>query len=168
MTLVNDAEINPEVVVDWIEENIMAKYTITMLCIDKFRWPLLLKAIARLRFSFENKNVKFVRPSDQAMVVPVLQSAFTNRLIVWGDNPLMRWAANNTKLVSEGINKSRGNYTFGKIEPKSRKNDPFMALVGFMTVMDGETRPRMTWGRCRMWRCTRKSRTSGILPPRQR
>lgn len=44
----------------------------------------------------------------------------------------MRWATNNAKLVSEGVNKGRGNYTFGKIEPKSRKTDPFMALVAGM------------------------------------
>lgn len=43
----------------------------------------------------------------------------------------MRWAANNTKLERD---RSSGNLSFGKIEPKSRKNDPFMALVAALQV----------------------------------
>ena len=63
------------------------------------------------------------------LISPVITSGFTNGLFVWGDNPLMRWAANNTKLVVL----PSGNITYGKIEPKSRKTDPFMALVASMT-----------------------------------
>jgi phage terminase large subunit-like protein len=40
--------------------------------------------------------------------------------------------------VSEGVNKSRGNYTYGKIEEKSRKTDPFMALVAACVGAVGE------------------------------
>ena len=135
LTIVDDLEINPEIVADWVEENLIGKYNLPTLAIDKFRFPLVLKAFGRLGYATDQKNIKFVRPSDQALVMPVITSAFTQHQIVWGENPLMRWAVNNTKLVSQGINKTMGNYTFGKIEPKSRKTDPFMAFVAGMTAV---------------------------------
>lgn len=52
-----------------------------------------------------------------------------NQSIAWGDNPLMRWYTNNTKLVPA----AHGNFTYGKIEEKSRKTDGFMAFVAAMT-----------------------------------
>ena len=43
---------------------------------------------------------------------------------------------NNTKRVrsSKKIGVDTGNYVYAKIEGKSRKTDPFMALVASMTV----------------------------------
>ena len=61
-------------------------------------------------------------------IVPVIDSLFNNHQIVWGDNPLMRWFTNNTKLTD----KTLGNYVYDKIEPKSRKTDGFMAFVHAM------------------------------------
>ena len=40
----------------------------------------------------------------------------------------MRWAANNTCMVTSPT----GNTTYGKIEPKSRKTDPFKAFIAAM------------------------------------
>ena len=57
-------------------------------------------------------------------IVPVIDSLF-NEELVYGDNPLLRWATNNTMLVDKG----KGNYEYGKIEYRSRKTDPFMATV---------------------------------------
>jgi hypothetical protein len=50
---------------------------------------------------------------------------------------MLRWATNNTKVVqwhpkSTGSN-DLGNQLYAKIEPKSRKTDPFMSLVHAMT-----------------------------------
>ena len=59
------------------------------------------------------------------MVAPIIASAFLNHRICWGDCMIMRWYTNNaTRLIDK-----RGNISFGKIEPKSRKTDGFMALV---------------------------------------
>ena len=73
-------------------------------------------------------------------VEPVIQECFHRRLFTWGDNPPLRWAVNNTKRVPSGVkNKSgvnTGNYVYAKIEEKSRKTDPFMALVAAMTAED--------------------------------
>ena len=42
-----------------------------------------------------------------------------------------------------------GNYVYGKIEAKSRKTDPFMALVAAMTIED-QIIERRTKGRRRL------------------
>jgi phage terminase large subunit-like protein len=70
------------------------------------------------------------------MIEPVIKSCFINHLFAWGDNPLMRWAVNNTKKVRSGqkTGTDTGNYYYAKIEGKSRKTDPFMALVAAMTI----------------------------------
>ncbi|MEG1317022.1 MAG: terminase large subunit, partial [Oscillospiraceae bacterium] len=56
----------------------------------------------------------------------------------WGDNPALRWATNNTKRVRAGKKEGTdtGNFYYAKIEAKSRKTDPFMALVASMVIED--------------------------------
>ena len=100
-------------------------------------------ALKVLGFDAKNyKNVKLVRPSDIMRVAPVIDSCFVNHFFVWGDNPVLRWAVNNTKLVRSNrkIGKAddadMGNFVYGKIEAKSRKTDPFMALVASMVIED--------------------------------
>lgn len=134
LTVVDDVEINPDLLVDWLAEQ-GAKYHIRHIALDNFRYALVAGALKRIGFSAkDSKNVKLVRPSDQMIVSPVIESVFANQRFAWGDNPLMRWAVNNTKMIRTGINKDTGNMTYGKIEQKSRKTDPFMALVAAMTV----------------------------------
>ena len=55
-----------------------------------------------------------------------------------GDAPHLRWAVNNTKRVrsSRNIGTDTGNFIYAKIEAKSRKTDPWMALVASMTCED--------------------------------
>lgn len=60
----------------------------------------------------------------------MIASAFLNHKIRWGDNMLMRWYTNNATRILD----KRGNITFGKIEPKTRKTDGFMALVAAFIV----------------------------------
>ena len=76
-----------------------------------------------------------MRPSDIMKVQPVVNSCFENRYFHWGNHPLLRWATNNTKLVASGKKEGTdtGNFYYAKIEAKSRKTDPFMALVASMT-----------------------------------
>ena len=65
-----------------------------------------------------------------------IQECFTRGLYLWGDNPCLRWAVNNTKRIRSGkkAGTDTGNYYYGKIEAKSRKTDPFMAHVAAMTA----------------------------------
>ena len=69
-------------------------------------------------------------------IVPVIDSCFNKQLFVWGDNPALRWATNNTKKVRSGKKQGTdiGNFYYAKIEAKSRKTDPFMALVASMVI----------------------------------
>ena len=64
------------------------------------------------------------------MVAPIISSAFLNHKIIWGDNMTMRWYTNNaTRIIDK-----RGNISYGKIEPKRRKTDGFMAMVAAFVV----------------------------------
>ena len=65
-------------------------------------------------------------------MAPLISSAFLNHKIIWGDNMLMRWYTNNAIRILD----KKGNITFGKIEPKSRKTDGFMALVAAIVVAE--------------------------------
>ena len=140
LTIVDDVQINPELIADWLEK-IGEKINIDKICIDGFRYALVMSALRRIGFDAkEKKNVKLVRPSDIIKAVPVIDSAFANAGIVWGDDPLMRWYTNNTKKVPASAKARQmtgsdefGNYVYGKIEPKSRKTDGFMAFVAAMT-----------------------------------
>lgn len=69
-------------------------------------------------------------------VVPVIDSCFVNEYFVWGDNRLLRSAVNNTKVIKSGrtAGTDTGNRYYGKICSRSRKNDPWMAVVHAMTI----------------------------------
>ncbi|MFR1851186.1 MAG: terminase TerL endonuclease subunit [Clostridium sp.] len=128
LTIVNDIEINPDTATEWIQEQ-LTKYNFVKLGVDNFRLALLNKSMKNIGIDVaEKEQVKIIRPSDIMKIVPVIDSLFNNHQIIWGDNPLMRWFTNNTKLTD----KSLGNYIYDKIEPKSRKTDGFMAFVHAM------------------------------------
>jgi len=145
LTLVDDVEINPDLIATYVAEQ-AAKYNIIKLALDNYRYALLSNSLKKVGFDAEEyKNVRLVRPSDVMKVVPIIDSCFTNKYFIWGDNPTLRWATNNTKLFSAGKKQGTdtGNFVYGKIEQKSRKTDPFFALMHAMTIEselgDGET-----------------------------
>ena len=135
---VYDVEINPELIVGFISEQ-SKKYRIKAIYIDSYRYALLRDYLEKIGFSTERKNIFLVRPSDIMKIYPIIDRCFTKGFFYWGEQPHLRWATNNTKLVrakKSALAKDGeldiGNYLFGKIEPKSRKTDPFMALVHSM------------------------------------
>ena len=138
LTIVDAVEINPDLLSDYIAEQ-AKKYNIKKIALDNFRYALLKKALEKIGFDAdERKNIKLVRPSDIMKVVPVIDSCFNNHYFVWGDNPPLRWATNNTKKVASGKKEGTdtGNFYYAKIEAKSRKTDPFMGVVHSMTIED--------------------------------
>lgn len=141
LTLVDDVEIHPAYLTDYISE-MKKKYSFQMVALDDFRYALLSDALRGIGFDAKTmKNVKLVRPSDIMKVTTVIDSCFVNQWFIWGDNPVLRWATNNTKMIRSGRkaggdDADLGNFIYGKIEAKSRKTDPFMALVASMTVED--------------------------------
>lgn len=124
LTMVNDVEINPSVITEWLEEQRM-KYDIEKIAVDSYRYALLARALRDIGYDAMDKKVKLCRPSDIMQNVQKISSMFISNKIIWGDDPLMRWFTRNTKLESAPNN----NFKYGKIEPKSRKTDGFMAFV---------------------------------------
>lgn len=141
ITVVDDVEISPKVVASYIEQ-LKTKYIVKKVAVDDFRYSLLADTLKQIGIDTKNyKNLKLVRPSDIMKVVPIIDSAFANQYFSWGDHPPLRWATNNTKLIRHGRtlradDEDIGNFVYGKIEAKSRKTDPFMALVASMTIED--------------------------------
>lgn len=130
LTFVDAVEIDPHLITDWLQLQSL-KYKIVKVAIDKFRFTLMNNALKEIGFDGENKErVKLVRPSDVMLVVDTITSAFNLKSIVWGNDPLMMWATWNAKKEPRQNN----NYVYGKIEPKSRKTDPFMAFVHSMVL----------------------------------
>ena len=132
LTIVHDVEIGPHYVTDWIMEQRRKGYNIKKIAADSFRYSLLRRSLAGIGYDAAEKTVKMVRPSDVMFVQNKIGSLFAHGGIIWGDDPMMRWYTNNTKLVPAANN----NFKYEKIEGKSRKTDGFMALVHAFTVED--------------------------------
>jgi len=137
LTVVDDVEIQPHLITDWFYKKAQ-EYNIVGIALDNFRYALLASAFRDIGFDpVDKKNIKCVRPSDIMMTVPVIISDFENQRIIWGDNPVLRWGTNNVKLMRQAAKNGgtdTGNFFFGKIESKSRKTDPFMAMVAAATI----------------------------------
>ena len=126
---VDAAEIPPELPAIWLKNEAAKRNShIMMIGIDDYRYQLLSNALLDImNFSAEKgwDNVVKIRPRDEMRYIPLITSGFTNERFCWGDTAVMRWAAQNSKIVTS----PQGNMTYGKIEPKSRKTDPFKAFV---------------------------------------
>ncbi len=137
LTIVNGVEIPPELPAEWLS-SMAGRYSIINVAYDKFRHTWIEKALRDVGFDADkdgSNNIKLIRPSDIMQAAPLITSQFANQRIIWGENPLMRWYTNNAKQMLD----ARGNVTYGKIEPKSRKTDGFMAMVAAATQINGIT-----------------------------
>lgn len=138
ITIVDDVTMHPHLLTDHITM-MQQKYHIEKIALDNNKYALVKEELAKIGFDAkEHKNVVLVRPNDIYKVQKVIDDTFTRHLFTWGDYPPLRWAVNNTKLIASGrkTGEETGNYYYGKIESKSRKTDPFMALVHSMTIED--------------------------------
>lgn len=136
VTAVDDVSIHPDLLAEYIRSK-GVKYNIRKVAMDNYRWSLVSESMAKIGFDAADKSrVHLVRPSDIMKVEPMIQECFDRNLFAWGDNPALRWAVNNTKRVrsSRRLGVDTGNFIYAKIEAKSRKTDPFMALVASMTI----------------------------------
>lgn len=129
LTIVDDVEISPDVIVGWIREQ-KARYNIKKIALDSYRYSVLARALKEVGFDAKEGKVKLLRPSDIMQVVQKISSGFIGHRIAWGDDPMMRWYTNNAKMEPAQNN----NFKYGKIEPRSRKTDGFMAFVAAMTI----------------------------------
>lgn len=133
---VDDVEISPKRVAAWISE-MRERYRIIGGAIDSYRYTLMREALEDVGIDTRDKaTFRLTSGSAIMKTAPLITSWFANGQIHYGDDPEMRWAVNNTKLVASRRDTELGNYTYGKIEGKSRKNDSFQALVQGAALAD--------------------------------
>ena len=137
LTIVDDVEISPKYVQNYIND-LKTMFRIQMVCIDDFRYTLFSSELSDIGFSKMNGNLKLVRPNDISKAVPIIESLFNTEHLICGDDPIFRWACNNTKVYVRRANgygnPDIGNRGYAKIEAKSRKTDTFMSFVHAMTA----------------------------------
>lgn len=135
ITYVEDVEIHPDLIADYIYR-MGQEYRIVMVALDNYRFALMKDSLRKVGFSKEQENIRLVSQLDILKVVPVIDHCFNNEFLIWGNNPVLRWATNNTKTVRYGKKQGvdKGSFVYAKIEARSRKNDPFMAFVACMVV----------------------------------
>ena len=134
--IVNDDLIDERLIVEWICEN-MIKYNVVKIVMDSHRFSQLKKAFEEFGISIETREnkdgiVRMIRLNNSIydIVAPKIEKEFIAGNINLGNSAMMRWAINNTSMKQT----KDGNMTYQKIEPKLRKNDPFMAFVHAMSV----------------------------------
>lgn len=125
ITIVNGDSITPDIIADWFLEQ-QEKYNILDIFADDYREKLL-----KAKFDEVGLPLHTVRsgPITHAKVAPLIESIFAEEQIIFGDNPTMRWYINNTYQEPD----KKGNISYYKIEPKTRKTDGFFALIHALT-----------------------------------
>lgn len=135
ITFVAGPEIAPECPMQWIAR-MESEHHLRIIggALDNYRYQLMARAIEEAGYSADKHTgtVKCLRQADIAMIAPLWMSAFARHAIIWGDNPLMRWATNNMMQTTSKM----GNVIFSKKEPKSRKTDPASAFLAAFCISD--------------------------------
>lgn len=140
LTLIDEKEVEPESVVKYITDLAeVNEYNIISIAIDEFKKGIMKRSLEEYGFSLEGGNLEIVRPLKIAPLVPVIESYFMQERFIWNNRMLM-WSTNNAKVVpwkprTTG-NSDLGNQLYGKINPRFRKTDPFMAFVHSMVKAD--------------------------------
>ena len=129
--VVDMPSIDESVIVNWALEY-FNNYDIKKIILDNYRYQLIKKTFESAGISVETKDnksglIRMIRypASIASIVAPKLEVLFENNNLNIGDSAIMRWSINNTCLKT----RKDGNMYFEKVEPKLRKNDPFMAMI---------------------------------------
>lgn len=134
LNFVDGEEIDCEEILDWLTQQAY-EYGLDYKAgaVDYYRYGFLKRKLEAYGFNGERGgNLKLVRPSDYMICNALITSSLVNEKVIWGENPYLRWCANNTRIVRD----KRGNEAYEKIEPRSRKTDGFMAFCNAMIVSD--------------------------------
>jgi len=129
ITIVQEDFISPEYITQWFLEK-AKKYHILDIVADDFR-------VSVLEEDFKKKGLPLHKtrsgPVTHGKLAPMIEVMFADEKVAFGDNPTMRWYINNTYQQLD----AKGNVTYLKIEPKTRKTDGFFAFIHALTK-DGE------------------------------
>lgn len=121
ITIIKRDNISAQDIAGWFLDQ-AKKYHIKNIYCDDYRKSLLESEFQKVGLPLESVRSG---PITHAKVAPLVEQIFTEETLVFGDNPTMRWYTNN---VYQDIDK-KGNITYYKIEPKTRKTDGFFALI---------------------------------------
>lgn len=120
-TIIHEETNRPDLIAEWFVEQ-SKHYSIKKITSDMYR-------INHLREVFEEYGFKLdvARSGSKThtQLQPIIEEMFAYENIVFGDDMLMRWYVNNTYAKYDG----KGNITYEKIEPKTRKTDGFFAFI---------------------------------------
>lgn len=128
--------IDTELVVNWFLDA-LKEYGIKRIAMDRFRYNALKDTFNKYGIYPQDKE----HPDGLLVLIgngyithnkvaPLIDEAFANHKIIYGDDPMMRWYTNNTYVDID----KKGNKSYKKIEPKLRKTDGFMALVAAISI----------------------------------
>lgn len=127
-----------EVVVKWCIDR-MSEYIVVAIAMDTYRYTALrlkFEEYGLLEYSKQQPygQIRLIRKIASAcgIIAPDIEKCFAEGMINYGPSAIMRWYTNNTEVKTDKF----GNKQFGKIEPKLRKNDGFMAFVAAMFFKD--------------------------------
>lgn len=125
ITIIYKDSIGAEDIAIWFLE-MAKKYNIKDIVADSYRFSLL-----ESKFNELGLPISQVRsgPITHGKVAPLIESIFSEETLVFGDNMTMRWYVNNTYTQVD----AKGNTTYLKIEPQTRKTDGFFALIHALT-----------------------------------
>lgn len=128
ITIVEGPRITAKHIADWFIDK-ARYYHIKTIVGDDYR-------ISLVREEFKQRGLPLEScrsgPITHAKLAPLIESMFADETIILGDNPTMRWYINNTGKERD----KKGNITYFKIEPKTRKTDGFFALIHALTKDD--------------------------------
>ena len=120
-----------DAIIAWSMER-MGEYQVQKIAMDTYRYLLFKQGFIDNGISIECKDnpagtVRLIRKIGAAtgIIAPKIEQSFSTHNVDYGDSAIMRWYTNNTSIIVDKF----GNYQYGKIEPKLRKTDGFMAFV---------------------------------------
>lgn len=127
-----------DIIVNWCEKQ-MEEFNVVKITMDTYRYTLFKNEFESRGIAIEDKKhpdglVRLVRKLGSAtgIIAPTIEKLFSENKINFGLSAIMRWYTNNTCVTTDKY----GNKTYGKIEPKLRKNDGFMAFLVAMFSSD--------------------------------
>ena len=136
--IVNAESLSVDMIVDWCVEQ-MEEYDVVKIIMDTYRFKLFREAFERCGITIESKKnpdglVRMIRNQGaiNTYIAPLVEKAFVDGNINFGNSAIMRWYTNNTFVKMDKY----GNKSYEKIEPKLRKNDGFMAFVCGVSAED--------------------------------
>ena len=130
--------IPPENIVRWCMDR-MNEYYVLKITMDTYRYRLFKMLFESYGIREETKKdpygqMRLIRKigSVCGIIAPEIEKLFAEGRINYGASAIMRWYTNNTEVLTDRY----GNKQYGKIEPKLRKNDGFMAFLVSMYSKD--------------------------------